>query len=143
MTYDQLKLENQLCFPLYACAKEVVKQYTPLLDALGITYTQYIVMLALWQYGDTNVKTLGERVFLDSGTLTPLLKKLAVQGLLARTRSSQDERNVLVHLTPAGEQMKERAREIPQQMRTCIPLDEQESMTLYHLLYKVLGQLRD
>ena len=143
MTYDQLKLENQLCFPLYACAKEVVKQYTPLLDALGITYTQYIVMLALWQYGDTNVKTLGERLFLDSGTLTPLLKKLAVQGLLARTRSSQDERNVLVHLTPAGEQMKERAREIPQQMRTCIPLDEQESMTLYHLLYKVLGQLRD
>ena len=143
MTYDQLKLENQLCFPLYACAKEVVKQYTPLLDALGITYTQYLVMLALWQYGDTNVKTLGERLFLDSGTLTPLLKKLATQGLLVRTRSSQDERNVLVHLTSAGEQMKELARNIPQQMRTCIPLDEQESMTLYHLLYKVLGQLRD
>ena len=143
MTYDQLKLENQLCFPLYACAKEVVKQYTPLLDALGITYTQYLVMLALWQYGDTNVKTLGERLFLDSGTLTPLLKKLATQGLLVRTRSSQDERNVLVHLTSAGEQMKELARNIPQQMRTCIPLDDQESMTLYHLLYKVLGQLRD
>ena len=143
MTYDQLKLENQLCFPLYACAKEVVKQYTPLLDALGITYTQYLVMLALWQYGDTNVKTLGERLFLDSGTLTPLLKKLATQGLLVRTRSSQDERNVLVHLTSAGEQMKELARNIPQQMRTCIPLDAQESMTLYHLLYKVLGQLRD
>ena len=103
MTYDQLKLKNQLCFPLYASAKEVVRQYAPYLEQLQLTYTQYIVMLALWEHRTANVKTLGEHLYLDSGTLTPLLKKLEQRGLILRERSEADERNVVVRLTDEGE----------------------------------------
>ena len=93
-TDELLKLENQLCFPLYACSKEVVRRYTPLLDKLGLTYTQYLVMMALWEYGDMPVGKLGERLYLDSGTLTPLLKKMETRGLLVRHRSDKDARRV-------------------------------------------------
>lgn len=142
MAFDQLKLENQLCFPLYACAKEVVKQYKPYLDEVELTYTQYITMMALWEHGSVNVKTLGEHLYLDSGTLTPLLKKLEQHGLIQRERSGEDERNVVVRLTPAGTALEARAAEIPQKIRRCLSLSEQESETLYHLLYKVLGQMQ-
>lgn len=142
LAFDQLKLENQLCFPLYACAKEVVKQYKPYLDEVELTYTQYITMMALWEHGSVNVKTLGEHLYLDSGTLTPLLKKLEQHGLIQRERSGEDERNVVVRLTPAGTALEARAAEIPQKIRRCLSLSEQESETLYHLLYKVLGQMQ-
>ena len=142
LAFDQLKLENQLCFPLYACAKEVVKQYKPYLDEIELTYTQYITMMALWEHGSVNVKTLGEHLYLDSGTLTPLLKKLEQHGLIQRERSGEDERNVVVRLTPTGTALEARAAEIPQKIRRCLSLSEQESATLYHLLYKVLGQMQ-
>jgi len=142
LAFDQLKLENQLCFPLYACAKEVVKQYKPYLDEVELTYTQYITMMALWEHGSVNVKTLGEHLYLDSGTLTPLLKKLEQHGLIQRERSGEDERNVVVRLTPAGTALEARAAKIPQKIRQCLSLSEQEAATLYHLLYKVLGQMQ-
>ncbi|MFV0413950.1 MAG: MarR family winged helix-turn-helix transcriptional regulator [Oscillospiraceae bacterium] len=138
---DALKLENQLCFPLYACAKEVVKQYKPFLDEIGLTYTQYIAMMVLWEDKTTNVKTLGERLYLDSGTLTPLLKKLEAAGYVKRSRCAQDERNVTVALTPLGEELKCKAAEIPAKIGGCIHLSPEEAATLYRLLYKVLQQL--
>ena len=140
MAYDQLMLKNQLCFPLYASAKEVVRQYKPYLDAIGLTYTQYIAMMALWEHKAANVKTLGEYLYLDSGTLTPLLKKLEQHGLIRRERSGADERNVLVRLTDAGEALREKAATIPEAMRKCLPLTNEEAATLYRLLYKVLGK---
>ena len=112
-TDELLKLENQLCFPLYACSKEVVRRYTPHLDKLDLTYTQYLVMMALWEYGELSVGELGERLFLDSGTLTPMLKKMEDKGYVSRVRSSVDERRVNVRLTEAGEKLKEEAREVP------------------------------
>lgn len=139
MGHEQLRLKNQLCFPLYASAKEVVRQYTPFLEKLNLTYTQYIVMLALWEHQPTNVKTLGEYLYLDSGTLTPLLKKLEQRGLIRRERSGRDERNVLVHLAEAGMGMEAEAADIPLRMRSCLPLTEAEATTLYRLLYKILA----
>lgn len=136
--YDQLKLENQLCFPLYACARQVVGSYTPLLKKLGITYTQYIVFMVLWESDGIPVGKLGEKLRLDNGTLTPLLKKMESAGFVRRTRSSEDERVVIVTLTEEGRAMQERAAEIPSQMASCIPLDPQEAQTLYHLLYKII-----
>lgn len=138
MDDDLLKLENQLCFPLYACAKEVVKKYKPYLDKIGLTYTQYIVMIVLWEKRTINVKTLGEHLYLDSGTLTPLLKKLEAMGLVTRKRSKNDERNLIVSITSKGEDLKSEANEIPIQMRSCMNLTMEEGATLYHLLYKVL-----
>lgn len=140
MAYDQLKLENQLCFPLYACSREVVKQYKPHLDEVDLTYTQYITMMVLWEHGSMNVKTLGEYLYLDSGTLTPLLKKLEQRGLILRERSGDDERNLTVRLSPKGEALERQAADIPLKMRQCLNLTEQEATTLYTLLYKVLAQ---
>ena len=114
--YAGLKLGNQLCFPLYASAKEVVRQYKPFLDRVGLTYTQYITMMILWEAHDSdpsgsmNVKALGERLFLDSGTLTPLLKKLETKGYLKRERSTEDERCVYIVLTESGQQLREQAK---------------------------------
>lgn len=139
MTDDVLKLENQLCFPLYACSKEVVKKYKPYLDEIGLTYTQYIVMMVMWEKKSLNVKSLGECLYLDSGTLTPLLKKLESMGLISRARMESDERNLVVKITPEGESLKEKAREIPLQIAKCINLSPDEAATLYGLLYKVLG----
>ena len=110
MAYEQLLLKNQLCFPLYAGAKEVVRLYKPFLDRIGLTYTQYIAMMVLWEKRVANVKTLGESLYLDSGTLTPLLKQLEQRGLVRRERSAEDERNVVVRLTDAGDALREKDR---------------------------------
>lgn len=137
--YDALKLENQLCFPLYAAAKEVVRKYRPLLDELDLTYTQYIVMMVLWEYGEMNVKDLGKRLYLDSGTLTPLLKTMEKKGYINRIRDKQDERNVVICLTEQGEKLRERAVNVPEKMGECVPLTSEEAVTLYKLLYKLLN----
>lgn len=136
---EALKLENQLCFPLYACAKEVVRRYTPLLEPLGLTYTQYIAMLVMWEHKSITVKDLGKLLYLDSGTLTPMLKKMEKAGLLIRERSKDDERQVIVTITEVGEKLKEKAEEIPIKMAQCVTLDNEEAVQLYVLLYKLLS----
>jgi len=136
--YDALKLKNQLCFPLYACARETIKLYKPYLDAVGLTYTQYITMLVLFEHGQMTLKELGSRLYLDSGTLTPLLKKLEEKGLVSRRRSPTDERNLIVGITPAGEALKDQALHIPGEMKKCVNLEPEEIRLLYKLLYKLL-----
>ena len=137
--YDSLKLENQLCFPLYACAKEVVRRYKPFLDKLDLTYTQYIAMMVLWEDKSLNVRELGERLYLDSGTLTPVLKKLESKGYITRERSEKDERNLIVTISIEGEALKKQALCVPTRMSACVGLSPEEAMTLYGLLYKLLG----
>ena len=141
--YDALKLENQLCFPLYACAREVVKRYKPFLDEIDLTYTQYIAMMVMWEKKSINVKELGECLYLDSGTLTPLLKKLESKGLVSRKRSEKDERNLIVTITEEGERLKEKAVNIPLQMAECTNLSAEEGMLLYDILYKILGKTNE
>ena len=136
--FESLKLKNQLCSPLYACSREVIKLYKPLLDELDITYTQYVAMMVLWEKKQINVKTLGEHLYLDSGTLTPLLKKLEAKGFLTRTRSERDERNLIVSITDKGMALREKAVDIPAKMATCVNLTPEESLTLYRILYKLL-----
>ena len=114
--YEQLKLENQLCFPLYAAAKEVVRKYKPFLDELDLTYTQYITMMVLWEKEELNVKELGSVLYLDSGTLTPLLKKLELKGYISRNRCKEDERNLIIQITEKGDTLKEKAAKIPAEM---------------------------
>ena len=138
---ELLKLENQLCFPLYACSREIITAYYPLLRKLDLTYTQYLGMMALWEYGCLSVKELGEKLYLDSGTLTPLLKKLEAKGCLEKQRSSEDERSVLVKLMPFGEALKQKALEVPQAMACKVSLPEEEAQVMYRLLYKILGEL--
>jgi len=137
--YDALKLENQICFPLYACAKEVVRVYRPFLEEIDLTYTQYIAMMVLWDKKQVSVKELGEYLYLDSGTLTPLLKKLEQKGYIERCRSKEDERVLQVSLTDSGEALRERALKIPQQMGKCVRLEPEEAKVLYKLLYKILN----
>ena len=139
---NELKLENQLCFPLYAAARKVTSAYTPLLKPLGITYTQYIVLMVLWDQKEVTVGKLGERLYLDNGTLTPLLKKLEQEGYVIRTRSKEDERSVIVSLTEKGSALKEKCASIPSSVGSCIPLNTQEAVTLYALLYKVLSKMK-
>lgn len=139
--YDTLKIENQLCFPLYACSREVIKQYKPFLDKLDLTYTQYITMMILWDKKQINVKELGKSLYLDSGTLTPLLKKLEAKGLITRQRSKEDERNLIVTITEAGEQLKKDAVCVPEQISQCVKLTEEEFTTLYKLLYRLLDTI--
>lgn len=141
-TDELLKLENQMCFPLYACSKEVVRRYTPYLEKLDLTYTQYLVMLALWEYGEQSVGQLGRRLYLDSGTLTPLLKKMEAKGLVQRVRDKADERRVNIDLTPAGAQMKDSAREVPLGMGQCVGIDADEAAELVRLLRKVISNVR-
>ncbi len=141
--YDGLKLENQLCFPLYACAKEVVRRYKPYLDEIDLTYTQYITMMVLWEKKVMNVKELGSYLYLDSGTLTPVLKKLEGKGYLVRNRSKEDERNLEIHITLSGEALKEAAISIPQAVGQCVKLEPEEAMELYRLLHKMLGAFED
>lgn len=136
--YEALKLENQLCFPLYACSREIIKQYKPYLDQIDLTYTQYIAMMVLWEKKSVTVKELGQALFLDSGTLTPLLKKMEAKGLILRKRSTEDERSLIVSLTEEGKQLRERAVQVPIQMAQCTPLQPEEAMELYRLLYKIL-----
>ncbi|MCR4945902.1 MAG: MarR family transcriptional regulator [Lachnospiraceae bacterium] len=137
--YEQLLLKNQLCFPLYACGRKIVGSYTPFLKPLGLTYTQYIVMMVLWENESVNVGQLGELLHLDAGTLTPLLKRLEKAGFVTRRRSSEDERITIIALTPEGEALKEKCKDIPAQMSTgSTPLNEKEAKELYRLLYKLL-----
>lgn len=140
---DVLKLENQLCFPLYACSKEVVKQYKPFLDELGMTYTQYITMMVLWEKKSISIKDLGSYLYLDSGTLTPLLKKMEAIGWIIRQRSIYDERSVIVTITEEGILLKDKAIKIPDKIKDCIHLSSDEALLLYKLLYKVLGEITD
>ena len=136
--FDSLRLENQMCFPLYAAAREVTKLYRPYLDALNLTYTQYITMMVLWECGECSVKALGEKLFLDSGTLTPVLKSMENKGYVRRSRSREDERVLIVGLTDAGRALKFRAGNVPAQVGSCIRLTPEEVQTLYRLLYKLL-----
>ena len=135
---EMLKLENQLCFPLYAAARQVVSLYTPYLKELGLTYTQYIVFLVLWEGDGIPVGELGRRLYLDNGTLTPLLKKLESAGYLTRSRDKDDERVVTVTLTESGQALKEKAKDIPLKIGSCIKLKEEEAQGLYILLYQLL-----
>lgn len=137
--YDALKLENQLCFPLYACSKEIVRRYKPYLDEIDLTYTQYIAMMVLWEHGRINVKDMGALLYLDSGTLTPVLKKLEQKGYLTRERDHADERVLNVTITEAGEQLKEQAVDIPRKMGGCIGLSGEDARELYRILHKVLA----
>ena len=134
-----LMIENQLCFPLYACSREIVKKYNPFLKKIGLTYTQYIVMMVLWEYDRVSVKELGEKLYLDSGTLTPVLKSLESKGLISRNRSSEDERVLIVKLTESGDELKFRAEEIPGEMACSFKLTKEEAAELYRILYKILG----
>ena len=123
---------------MYLCAKEIQRRYTPYLDRLNLTYTQYVVMMYFWEHGSSNVKAIGETLLLDPSTLTPLLKKLEAKGYLTRTRSKEDERNLIIELTESGEALKDQAVEIPAQMGKCLALSEDEATSLYKILYKVL-----
>ncbi len=137
-----LKLSNQLCFPLYAASKEIIRKYKPLLDELNLTYTQYITMLVLWEYESLNVKEIGDKLFLDSGTLTPLLKQLEKKQYIKRVRSKSDERNLIVTLTNTGKDMKSKAINIPNCVSKFIKLNEAEVKQLYILLYKILSDIK-
>ena len=137
-TYEGIRLENQLCFPLYACAKEVVRQYRKPLEELGLTYTQYIVMMVLWEHGGMTEGELGKYVHLDSGTLAPLLKRLEKQGLISRVRLAGNERKLFLSLTEEGEKLKDKAADVPEAMRGCVDLPEEELLQLKQLLDKAL-----
>ena len=139
--FDPLKLENQLCFPLYACAREVVKKYKPFLDDIDLTYTQYVTMMVLWEKPVVTSKEIGDKLHLDSGTLTPVIKKLAEKGLVTRHRSPEDERNLVVALTDAGRDLRQRALSIPGQVGQCICLAPEDAQALYRILYQLLGSL--
>lgn len=136
--FEILKLENQVCFPLYACAKEVIRIYRKPLEPLKLTYTQYIVMMVLWEFGDITEKALGQKLYLDSGTLTPLLKKLENIGYITRCRLPDNERLILISLTSAGKKLKEKALQVPKALEGCINLDYEELLTLKSLLNKAL-----
>lgn len=142
MSFDPLKLENQLCFPLYVASKEVIRLYHPHLAELDLTYTQYIALMVLWEEKSISVKALGERLYLDTGTLTPLLKSMEKKGLVTRRRSEKDERSVTVGLTEEGLAIKERAAEIPMKVGSCLPLPREEAAELYRLLNKLIGTMK-
>ncbi|MCQ2142043.1 MAG: MarR family transcriptional regulator [Bacteroidales bacterium] len=135
---DPLKLENQLCFPLYVAAKEVVRKYRPFLEPLGLTYTQYIAMMVLWEHGKVTVGRLGELLHLDSGTLTPMLKKMETAGFVKRSRAADDERVVTVTLTERGEALKAQAAEVPSKMASCVCISPEEARQLLDILKKII-----
>ena len=137
--YEQLKLDNQICFPLYALSKEITRQYTPFLNALDLTYPQYLVMLVLWEQGEQTVNQIGAKLHLDSGTLTPLLKRLQVKNLVQRERNQTDERTVMISLTESGKSLEQQASEIPLKIANCLNLNETEIA----VLHKIIGQFKD
>ena len=141
--YAPLRLEHQLCFPLYAASKEIVRRYKPLLDPLDLTYTQYIAMMALWEHESLTVSELGECLYLNSATLTPVLKRLESKGFIERKRSTDDERSVIVSITPAGMDLRERALEVPYGMGTCVRMDQSEALALKQLLEKLLESFKE
>lgn len=137
--YDRLKLANQLCFPLYAASKEIVRHYKPFLDELDMTYTQYIAMMVLWEHKEVTVKELGQYLYLDSGTLTPLLKTMEKKGWVERNRSKEDERVLNVTITEQGDTLREKAVCVPEQMAACVKLEPEEAAELYRILNKILA----
>ena len=139
--FEGLKLKNQLCFPLYAASREVIKQYRPYLDAINLTYTQYIAMMVFWEEKKISVKDLGKKLFLDSGTLTPVLKSLEAKGYISRSRSAEDERVLIAEITDEGEKLRKQAKSVPESVAGCVKLEPDEAMKLYELLYKILGAL--
>lgn len=136
--YESLTLKNQLCFPIYLCSKEIIRKYTPMLNELDLTYTQYVAMMYLWENNEANFKEISQALLLDSGTLTPLLKKLEEKGYIKRVRSTVDERNLKISITEKGLNLREKALKIPENMGKCIDLSKQELETLYYLINKVL-----
>lgn len=136
--YACLRLENQLCFPLYAASREILRKYTPFLKKLNLTYTQYIVMMVLWEEKKVTVGELGKKLFLDTGTLSPLLKSMEKKSLLKRTRDSVDERIVKIEITEQGEFLKEKAVAIPKKVSECVKLSPQEAKNLYKILYSII-----
>lgn len=137
--FDPLALDNQLCFPLYAAAKELTRRYKPFLDPLGLTYTQYVAMMALWERDGITVSELGEKLYLDSATLTPLLKRLEAHGYLTRTRSKRDERAVIITLTDEGRSLRDRALEVPTCISGCLGLEPAKLVQLKGLLEELLA----
>ena len=138
---ELLKLDNQLCFALYVSSKEVIRKYKPFLDPLGLTYTGYITLLALWEQDNITIKDLGKRLYLDSGTLTPLLKKLETLDYITRSRSVSDERNVYVKLTPKGHELKSKAAHIPQKLICSSNIDVNNALQLLPMLQQFMKQL--
>lgn len=138
INYELLKLENQLCFPLYAAARKVTSLYTPYFRETGITYTQYLVFMALWEKSPLSVRELCRILYLDSGTLTPLIKKLEREGYLIKNRDPDDERVVVVSLTDKGYSLRDSVADVSEKVRGCMPLTSEEAVMLYRLLYKVL-----
>ena len=141
--HEAMKLANQLCFPLYAAARHVVNLYTPYLKLLGLTYTQYIVFLVLWEKDGISVGELCERLMLDNGTITPLLKKMQQAGYIERHRSEKDDRVVVISLTDAGRELQLRAKDIPLQVGGCVSLPPERAQTLYTLLYELLDNQKN
>lgn len=140
-SFDPLKLENQLCFPLYACAKEIVKAYKPYLDELDLTYTQYITMMVMWEHRALRVKEVGQYLYLDSSTLTPLLKRLEEKGYVTRRRSTEDERDLIVSITDTGMALREKALTVPQRLAACVSMKPEKAQLLYGILHELLGKL--
>lgn len=138
---DPLKLENQLCFPLYAVSREIVKKYKPFLDEIDLTYTQYITMMVLWESKEILVKDLGTKLFLDSGTLTPVLNALEKKGFVERKRSETDKRDMYAVITKSGMNLKKKAMDIPAKVGACVPLSPEKAATLYNILYELMGNL--
>lgn len=138
--YECLKIGNQLCFPLYACSKEIVRRYKPFLDELDLTYTQYIAMMVMWEHKRINVKDMGKILYLDSGTLTPVLKKLESKGYIIRERDKTDERVLNAIITDKGEELKERAILIPDKLCACVSLDKEEVAALKKILDKLMNK---
>lgn len=140
--YDVLKLDNQLCFPLYAVSKEIVRQYKPFLDEIDLTYTQYIAMMVLWEEKSVSVKRLGYELFLDSGTLTPVLKTLEKKGFVKRDRLAEDERVLIVTITDEGMALREKALDIPFKIGGCVQISQEEAIQLHATLHKIMDQFR-
>lgn len=138
--HSLLLLDNQLCFSLYVCSKEIIRRYKPLLEPYGLTYTGYIILMALWEKDNVTVKELGERLYLDSGTLTPMLKKLEAQGYIKRSRSSSDERNVFIQLVEKGKSLKNEALSIPKNMICALDLNPQSAQDLIRGLHQLMQQ---
>ena len=143
VSFDPLKLENQLCFPLYACAKEIVKAYKPFLEELDLTYTQYITMMVMWEHKELRVKEVGKYLYLDSSTLTPLLKRLEEKGYVERHRSTKDERDLIVSITDTGNALREKALSVPQHLTACVNIEPEKAQSLYAILYELLGKLAE
>lgn len=139
--YEMLKLDRQLCFPLYAVSKEIVRKYKPFLDEINLTYTQYITMMVLWEEQEILVKDMGTKLFLDSGTLTPVLDGLEKKGYAVRRRSDKDKRDVYAVITDEGLALREKASEIPAKLGACIPLEPEKAMALYQILRELMELL--